>query len=210
VVLRRRRLLLSVALLAGGVLAGPGGPGLLLILFAVMLFLDAVLPTPGGTWGEADARFDRLVRQRRRARRLSRLLGQPPGRLDVLDDAGGWASRCQRRNLGVEAIDADSIVGTVEWSKAADFDGAFRPIRSAGERWKRIWLAQEHGVELPPISVYRIGRAHILRDGHHRVSVARDRGVPMIDAEVTELWPPAGERLPGAGEAIERGRSWAR
>jgi ParB-like nuclease domain len=42
---------------------------------------------------------------------------------------------------------------------------------------------------LPPISVYRLCGAHYVRDGHHRVSVARALGATEIDAEVTELRP---------------------
>jgi hypothetical protein len=41
--------------------------------------------------------------------------------------------------------------------------------------------------ELPPISLYKIGDAYFVRDGNHRVSVARQRGVEMVDAEVIEL-----------------------
>ena len=29
---------------------------------------------------------------------------------------------------------------------------------------------------MPPISVYRVGDLHFVRDGHHRVSVARAQG----------------------------------
>ena len=47
--------------------------------------------------------------------------------------------------------------------------------------------AAQHGTELPPISVYRVGEAHFVRDGHHRVSVARALGAIAIDAHVVEL-----------------------
>ena len=42
---------------------------------------------------------------------------------------------------------------------------------------------------LPPISVYRFEGRHYVRDGHHRVSVARALGQADIDADVTELLP---------------------
>jgi hypothetical protein len=35
---------------------------------------------------------------------------------------------------------------------------------------------------MPPISVYRVGDLHFVRDGHHRVSVARALGAATIDA----------------------------
>jgi ParB-like chromosome segregation protein Spo0J len=37
---------------------------------------------------------------------------------------------------------------------------------------------------LPPISVVRVGDGYAVRDGHHRVSVARARGAETIDATV--------------------------
>jgi hypothetical protein len=40
---------------------------------------------------------------------------------------------------------------------------------------------------MPPIDVYRIGEMHFVRDGHHRVSVARAMGLDKIDAYVTEI-----------------------
>ena len=48
-------------------------------------------------------------------------------------------------------------------------------------------MAEARGLELPPVSVYRIGGRHILRDGHHRVSVARDHGRTEVEADVVEL-----------------------
>ncbi len=40
---------------------------------------------------------------------------------------------------------------------------------------------------MPPIDVYRIGELHFVRDGHHRVSVARAYGDPTIDAHIREV-----------------------
>ena len=40
---------------------------------------------------------------------------------------------------------------------------------------------------MPPIDVYRIGAFHFVKDGHHRVSVARALGHDAIDGYVTEV-----------------------
>jgi len=48
-------------------------------------------------------------------------------------------------------------------------------------------MAQRKGQEMPPIDVYRIGELHFVKDGHHRVSVARELGYDVIDAYVTEV-----------------------
>jgi hypothetical protein len=54
-------------------------------------------------------------------------------------------------------------------------------------RWERIANAARRGEPLPPISVYRVGDVHFVRDGHHRVSVARALGRDTIDAYVVEV-----------------------
>ena len=60
------------------------------------------------------------------------------------------------------------------------------------ERWQRINLAQRKGEAMPPIDVYRIGELHFVKDGHHRVSVARALGHKDIDAYVTEVQTQVG------------------
>ncbi|HEX2105924.1 MAG TPA: hypothetical protein VHF51_19895 [Solirubrobacteraceae bacterium] len=179
---------LAVALAAAGAVAGGTG-AVLLGLLALMVLVDAVVPLPGVTRPEADARFRAAVRRRRRAERARRVRRLAPERLDVLDDGAGWASTAGRRALGVQMIAIDSVTGTLEPLKARTFDRAFRPDPSVGEHWKRLWLAQAHGASLPPISVYRVDGSHVVRDGHHRLSVARDHGLSAIEADVVELRP---------------------
>jgi hypothetical protein len=84
----------------------------------------------------------------------------------------------------VREIPLDAIVGTFEPSRARLFDRCFRPARAARGRWQRIWLAEHRGAPLPPISVTRVRGGYAVRDGHHRVSVARARGAATIDAVV--------------------------
>jgi hypothetical protein len=91
-----------------------------------------------------------------------------------------------REDLGLKVVPLDAIVGTVD--RAADFDRGFRPtsprLRS---RWERIAAAQRRGESLPPISLYQVGDLFFVRDGHHRVSVAKSLGRQDIDAYVTEV-----------------------
>jgi hypothetical protein len=92
----------------------------------------------------------------------------------------------RERRLGLQVIPLRSIVGTVDRSR--DFDRRFRPTSERPrQRWERIATAQRRGEAMPPISVYRIGELHFVRDGHHRVSVARALGYADIDAYVTEV-----------------------
>ena len=91
-----------------------------------------------------------------------------------------------REDAGLQVVPLDAIVGTVD--RAADFDRGFRPtsprLRS---RWERIAAAQRRGESLPPISLYRVGDLFFVRDGHHRVSVAKSLGRDDIDAYVVEI-----------------------
>jgi hypothetical protein len=195
-----RRLRWAAVVAIAGLVLG-GGVTVLLLLLALLLALDAVIPVPGRSLAGADERFLVLLRRRRAADRRRRLRGLPPERLDVLDDREGWAAVAPRRSLGVRPVPLASIRGTVESAKAAAFDCAWRPERAARERWERLWVAWERGTPLPPITVFRVGPDHYVRDGHHRVSVARDHHATAIDAEVVEL------RAPGAPRAGDpRGR----
>ena len=135
-------------------------------------------------WAAADAEraFGKAVRARRRAalvRRLRRCCAEcarlafPEAR--ALAGAGG---------RGVRDIPLDAITGSLEPNRAATFDGEFRPAKAARTRWIGIWLAEHRGTVLPPISVTSVGDAYAVRDGHHRVSVARARGALTITAVV--------------------------
>ena len=130
---------------------------------------------------DAERAFTRSARARRRAavmRRLRRGAGGD-GRLAVYDERSASRARAER---GIREIPLCAIRGTVEPSRASMFDASFRPAPAARPRWQRIWLAEHRGQVLPPISVERVGDTYAVRDGHHRVSVARARGAATIDA----------------------------
>jgi len=87
---------------------------------------------------------------------------------------------------GLQVVPLDAIVGTVD--RAVDFDRGFRPTSAhLRSRWERIATAQRRGEALPPISLYQVGELYFVRDGHHRVSVAKSLGREDIDAYVTEV-----------------------
>ncbi|TMD38460.1 MAG: hypothetical protein E6I81_05280 [Chloroflexi bacterium] len=90
---------------------------------------------------------------------------------------------------GVQEIPIDRIVGSVAPDvKTGDFDAGFLPLnRRMRERWTRIYQAMVEGDELPPIDVYKVDDNYYVIDGHHRVSVARNLGRPMINARVINI-----------------------
>jgi hypothetical protein len=137
---------------------------------------------------DAERAFTRAARGRRRAalaRRLRR--GRADGgRLWVYNEPQVPRAVASARR-GVREIPIAAISGTLEPSRAAMFDGCFRPAARARTRWERHWLAEQHGTVLPPISVIEVGDRYAVRDGHHRVSVAKARGAVSIDATVDAL-----------------------
>src|SRR4051794_6950412 len=139
---------------------------------------------------ETDAQFDfSRMRRRRALSRLARRLRREPGGFHIVlpfEEVVQALGRRGERRLGLQTIPLDSIVGTVDRSR--DFDRRFRPTSGrVRSRWERIATAMRRGEEIPPIDVYRIGELHFVRDGHHRVSVARALGYRDIDAYVTEI-----------------------
>jgi hypothetical protein len=136
---------------------------------------------------DAQTAFAREQRRRRRARALGWMMRRGSECLASLEQVLGADAPATRRAAGLHAIPLDSITGTAERAKARTFDGRFRPGSSSRRRWEGLWMAGRRGAALPPISVYRLGDRHFVRDGHHRVSVALSLGMAAIDAEVTEL-----------------------
>ena len=114
------------------------------------------------------------------------LAGQPHDRLLRLDEVTGALGWRGERQLGLQTIPLDTIVGTAE--QRNDFDRHFRPTSNrVRERWEQLALAQRRGAAIPPIEVYRVGGQHFVSDGHHRVSIAAVTGQQTIDAYVTEI-----------------------
>jgi len=87
---------------------------------------------------------------------------------------------------GVQEIPVAQIRGSE--GRVRDFDSSFHPLKQhLRERWIRLYNLIQLGREMPPISVYRVGELYFVKDGHHRVSVARHLGWDVIRAYVVEI-----------------------
>lgn len=87
---------------------------------------------------------------------------------------------------GMQAVAIDLIVGSE--GRYRDFNKFFLPKADhLRARWERVDLAHIKDIILPAIQLYEIGGVYFVRDGNHRVSVARTQGIAAIDAEVTSL-----------------------
>ena len=88
--------------------------------------------------------------------------------------------------IGMRTIPVNRIIGSE--GRYRDFSAAFLPKREMlRHRWVSVDEALHSDVILPPISVYSLGGWYFVRDGNHRVSVAKTMGQEFIDAEVVEL-----------------------
>jgi hypothetical protein len=139
---------------------------------------------------ESDAQSD--FSRARRARVLAeigrRLRREPDdvGLMLPFEEVVEALGRSGQHDLGLQIVPLDAIVGTVD--RSVDFDRRLRPTSARlRSRWERIASAQRRGEALPPVSLYKIGDLYFVRDGHHRVSVAKSLGRADIDAYVTEV-----------------------
>ncbi len=94
-----------------------------------------------------------------------------------------------QHDVGNKQVPLDKIVGSI--SRYQDFDRVFLPRRTNTRyRWESIDKAHLQDINLPPIELYKIGSVYFVKDGNHRVSVAKERGQYYIDAYVTEIDAP--------------------
>lgn len=127
------------------------------------------------------------ARRRRPLRRLGGAVRRDdrPVALLPLDEAERRLRPFNRSYVGVRAIPVRQIIGTD--GRGSDFDREFLPRRpGVAQRRRRVDEAFADA-PFPPIVAYRLGDAYFVIDGHHRVAVARQRKMDVIDAEVTEL-----------------------
>ncbi|HJZ49419.1 MAG TPA: hypothetical protein VKE41_19715 [Roseiflexaceae bacterium] len=88
--------------------------------------------------------------------------------------------------LGRQVVAVNNIIGSE--GRYSDFDRRFLPRNEAVEdRWRSIERAMNRAIDLPPVDLWKISDVYFVRDGNHRVSVARWMGQTHIDAFVTEL-----------------------
>src|SRR5436305_1614361 len=135
-----------------------------------------------------DAQTD-FLRARRRAAlgaMTARLRGEPDDVRHVLpyEEVVAALGYVSEHSAGQTVVPLDAIVGTVD--RGRDFDRSFRPTTGrVRSRWEHIAAAMRRGEPLPPVDLVRIGQIYFVRDGHHRISVARALGRTDIDAYIT-------------------------
>ena len=136
---------------------------------------------------QVDHDFDRARRRAHARRVLNRLRRSgEPDHLLSFDEVKASLTTWSQVYRGLRLVEVERIVGSV--GRYREFDSSFLPRRaSVKTRWKHIDRAFHRAEGLPPVSLYEIGGLYYVRDGNHRVSVARFHGVREIEAEVVQV-----------------------
>jgi hypothetical protein len=134
---------------------------------------------------EARERFRRSVTQAQ----LSDLLGlitSADRDLVSYDEVVAKLHARQQIEKGTQMVPLENIVGSV--GRYRDFTRNFLPRAGVNEeRWTRLDAALNTMEGFPPVELFKVGEVYFVRDGNHRVSVARANGSTHIEAYVTEI-----------------------
>jgi nucleotide-binding universal stress UspA family protein len=129
--------------------------------------------------------FKRMRRQAVLQQVIARLTGREQA-LMPYNEVVEMLQPAEQVEHGLQEIPLDQIVGSV--GRYHDFTRDFLPKSDANqERWARVKAAVVEMRGLNPIEVYQVGEVYFVKDGNHRVSVARQLGVETISALVTEV-----------------------
>jgi len=129
--------------------------------------------------------FKRARKQAAVQQLLARLTGKS-AELLAYDDVRQQLKETGTIERGLREIPLDAIVGSV--GRSDDFTRDFMPKKDSDqERWAHVKTAVLDMSGMAPIDVYQVGEGYFVRDGNHRVSVARQLGTSTISAYVTEV-----------------------
>ncbi|MCB0209730.1 MAG: hypothetical protein KDJ52_10385 [Anaerolineae bacterium] len=85
---------------------------------------------------------------------------------------------------GLQEVELDKIIGST--GRYRDFTRSFLPKNNTTQdRWRRIDAVAVHE-GYPPVELYKVGDVYFVRDGNHRISVARMNKAETIEAYVIE------------------------
>ncbi len=163
-----------------------------------------------GTETRASAASD-FQRARRRAALRSvaaRLLGTSDSQLLPYDEVRRRLRAVEGAGATLQDVPIDAIVGSV--GRYQDFTREFLPLVDEDKgRWVGVRLAMTGMEGVPPVELYRIGDAYFVKDGNHRVSVARQLGARTINAYVTPVYSRVPLGPDADAEAIALAGSYA-
>jgi hypothetical protein len=144
---------------------------------------------------QATEQFRNLHRRAIQHKLWSALIGRCNSLLSLYDVQTHKNQVQERSYAGLLLVPIAQIRGSE--GRSADFDANFRPLKThSRERWTRVAIAHSLDMGLPAVELVQVNDQYFVRDGHHRISVAKMMGQREIEAEVT-VW--RGASLPECG-----------
>jgi hypothetical protein len=138
-----------------------------------------------GNYPTAESREWKQARQSAFVQDVLAAFTRRPADLMSFEDVHQKLQLSSLNYLDLQEVPLDQIVGSV--GRYSDFTRAFFPRQDHLQaRWQRIEELLATGRDLPPIELYKVGQAYFVRDGNHRVSVARQHGKSTLKACVWE------------------------
>ena len=127
--------------------------------------------------------YQRTVARAKRQKLLAAVTGRST-HLAAIDELTKGQAVHNQRHLGSKVVCIADIQASED--RSGDFDRSFNPLEThTKSRWLSIAAARLNGIAMPAVDLIKIGDVYAVRDGHHRISVARALGEDYIDAHVT-------------------------
>ncbi len=131
---------------------------------------------------QASAEFESALR-RGQVRAWGRKLLGRSNSLRHLPPVDATTARRPAREARVVNVPLSQIVGSE--GRVGDFDSAFNPLNDhTRDRWISIAAAIRSGAAMPPVELIEAADGYYVRDGHHRISVARAGGQASIEGRI--------------------------
>ena len=131
---------------------------------------------------KANDLFSKVLSSGKRQQIWQKLLGRQ-NHLNALSNVKSDAKQIATQGKKIVNVPLDKIVGSE--GRATDFDKQFRPlVNHLRDRWVGMVVAHGRGKTFPPVELIQFGDEYYVRDGHHRISVAKMFGQATIEAEI--------------------------
>lgn len=123
------------------------------------------------------------ARRRANVREVLSFLRREPDELLSYEEVRRRLRAIESSESSLEDVPLDKVVGSV--GRYQDFTRGFLPKQDSDkDRWAGVRQAMTGMAGVPPVEMYRVGDAYFVKDGNHRVSVARQLGSKYVQAYV--------------------------
>lgn len=123
--------------------------------------------------------FDRVFNAGKRNRFLAKIFKKEIH----LQTLASLPIESHRSSSHIVTVPIRNIKGSLDRSE--DFDTEFHPLNvNSRSRWMSIATAVRKGIPMPAVELVQVGENYYVRDGHHRISVAKDMEQEAVEAMI--------------------------